>query len=84
MALIHDFPLSHLCSFTHDLPKYATKKSLLMHHHHHHHHHQFRCLASAPTAHDQDERQSANYQPSIWSYDFVQSLKSDFVVTTSL
>ncbi|KAK4577394.1 hypothetical protein RGQ29_027762 [Quercus rubra] len=76
MALIHHFPLSHLCSFTHDLPKYATKKSLLMHHHHHH---QFRCLASAPISHVQDERQSTNYQPSIWSYDFVQSLKSDFV-----
>ncbi|KAL4620239.1 hypothetical protein ACB092_06G139100 [Castanea dentata] len=76
MALIHHFPLFHLCSFTHDLPKYATKNSFPMHHHHHH---QFRCLASAPTSHVQDERRSANYQPSIWSYDFVQSLKSDFV-----
>ena len=36
MALIHHFPLSHLCSCTHDLPKYATKKYLLTHHHHHH------------------------------------------------
>uniref|UniRef100_A0A2N9IXM4 Terpene synthase N-terminal domain-containing protein n=1 Tax=Fagus sylvatica TaxID=28930 RepID=A0A2N9IXM4_FAGSY len=62
----------HLCSFTHDLPQYRTKRPLLNYHKLRH----FRCLASA---HIQDERQSVNYQPSQWSYDFVQSLNNDIV-----
>ena len=77
MALLHRFPMFHLCSFTHDLPQYHTKRPLLNYHKLWH----FRCLASA---HIQDERQSVNYQPSQWSHDFVQSLNNDIVVTTFL
>ncbi|GLT65718.1 hypothetical protein SLA2020_381320 [Shorea laevis] len=40
---------------------------------------QFRCFASIPTSHlEVDQRKSANYQPSLWSYDFLQSLKNDY------
>jgi len=34
-----------------------------------------------PTSHLQVyQRKSVNYQPSLWSYDFVQSLKNDYAV----
>ncbi|KAB1210108.1 putative terpene synthase 12 [Morella rubra] len=39
----------------------------------------FRCFASAETSHFKVERQSANYQPSVWNNDFVQSLKCAYM-----
>ncbi|XP_062151839.1 isoprene synthase, chloroplastic-like [Alnus glutinosa] len=39
---------------------------------------QGRSFAKIQTSPLQVERQSANYQPSFWSYDFVQSLNSDY------
>ncbi|XP_062153149.1 tricyclene synthase TPS4, chloroplastic-like [Alnus glutinosa] len=39
---------------------------------------QGRSFANIQTSRLQVERQSANYQPSFWSYDFVQSLNSDY------
>lgn len=43
----------------------------------------FQCLASKQLTSDSEKiitRQSANYKPSIWSYDFLQSLKDDPIV----
>ncbi|GLT65722.1 hypothetical protein SLA2020_381350 [Shorea laevis] len=40
---------------------------------------QFRCFSSIPTSNlEADQRKSANYQPSLWSYDFLQSLKNNY------
>ncbi|GLT65719.1 hypothetical protein SLA2020_381330 [Shorea laevis] len=40
---------------------------------------QFRCFSSISTSNlEVDQRKSANYQPSFWSYDFLQSLKNDY------
>jgi hypothetical protein len=77
MALIHAFSLSQNFSFPHNLPKYPIKRSPLPDHKYG----KFRRFASIPTSHLQVERQSANYQPSFWSYDFLQSLNSDYAVT---
>ncbi|XP_062153085.1 tricyclene synthase TPS4, chloroplastic-like isoform X2 [Alnus glutinosa] len=74
MALIHVFPLSQNFSLPHNLPKYPIKRSPLPDHKYG----QFRRFASIPTSYLQVERQSANYQPSLWSYDFLQSLNSDY------
>ncbi|KAE8075783.1 hypothetical protein FH972_014471 [Carpinus fangiana] len=76
MALIHLFPLSHNFSLPHNLPKYPMKtRPLLLDHKYGHY---SRCFASIPTTHSQVERQSTNYQPSAWSYEFLQSLKNDY------
>ncbi|XP_062151842.1 tricyclene synthase TPS4, chloroplastic-like [Alnus glutinosa] len=74
MALIHAFSLSQNFSLPHKLPKYPIKRSPLPDHKYG----QFRRFASIQTSHLQVERQSANYQPSFWSYDFLQSLNSDY------
>ena len=38
------------------------------------------CLSSKQALQPHITRQSANYKPTIWNYDFVQSLKSDPIV----
>ncbi|KAJ4979873.1 hypothetical protein NE237_010653 [Protea cynaroides] len=38
-----------------------------------------KCLASTHSYEPKINRRSANYQPSIWGFDFVQSLKSDYM-----
>jgi hypothetical protein len=43
---------------------------------------QSRCSANTQSSPLQVERQSANYQPSFWSYDFVQSLNNHYAVIT--
>jgi hypothetical protein len=63
----------------HNLPKYPMIKTstLLLDH---------KCgqcqsIANIQTSPLQVERQSAKHQPSLWSYDFVQSLNNDYAVT---
>ncbi|KAG6722399.1 tricyclene synthase TPS4, chloroplastic-like [Carya illinoinensis] len=70
--------INHVC-LTH-LPTYPKTKTLLLCQKQKHHG-QLRCFAStATTSHLEVQRQSANYQPSSWSYDFVQSLRNDYHV----
>jgi len=38
---------------------------------------QYYCLATSTNVR---ERKSANYQPNLWNYDFLQSLKNDYAV----
>jgi hypothetical protein len=45
---------------------------------------QCQSIANIQTSPLQVERQSAKYQPSLWSYDFVQSLNNDYAVTMDI
>ncbi|KAG5242029.1 terpene synthase [Salix suchowensis] len=39
------------------------------------------CSGSLKKSHEESKRRSANYQPTTWSYDFLQSLQNDCAVT---
>ncbi|KAG7987944.1 hypothetical protein I3843_03G159800 [Carya illinoinensis] len=71
--------INHVC-LTLLRPTYPKTKTLLLCQKQKHRG-QLRCFATTETStHLEVQRQSANYQPSSWSYDFVQSLRNDYQV----